>query len=355
MNKPLNIGKNGLLSNNVTLGMLLLKLRTFIALIILLIIFSFITPNFLSATNFVMMSKHVAQYALLAIGMTFVIVSGGIDLSVGSIVGLSGMIAGGLIYEGLVLPMFGVAIFFSVPVIIIITLILGVLIGAVNGFLVSRLNVPPFIATLGVMYMARGFAMIRSGGETFPNLIGKPELGNTGFPILGTGLFLGIPVAVWTLIILGIIAAYVFKKTPLGNHVYAIGGNSRAAELSGVRVNRVKILVYMFSGFCCAIVGLIVSSQLVASHPATGESWEMNAIAAAVLGGTSLSGGIGTIGGTIIGAFVIGILSDGMVMLGVSEFWQMVIKGFVIVLAVVVDQIQRDLQKKAVLQTRNAA
>jgi erythritol transport system permease protein len=355
MNKPLNIGKNGLLNNNVTLGMLLLKLRTFIALIILLIIFSFITPNFLSATNFVMMSKHVAQYALLAIGMTFVIVSGGIDLSVGSIVGLSGMIAGGLIYQGLVLPMFGVAIFFSVPVIIVITLILGVLIGAVNGFLVSRLNVPPFIATLGVMYMARGFAMIRSGGETFPNLIGKPELGNTGFPILGAGLFLGIPVAVWALIILGIIAAYVFKKTPLGNHVYAIGGNSRAAELSGVRVNRVKILVYMFSGFCCAIVGLIVSSQLVASHPATGESWEMNAIAAAVLGGTSLSGGIGTIGGTIIGAFVIGILSDGMVMLGVSEFWQMVIKGFVIVLAVVVDQIQRDLQKKAALQSRNAA
>jgi erythritol transport system permease protein len=355
MNKPQSILKNGLLNNNITLGMLLLKLRTFIALIILLIIFSSITPNFLSTTNFIMMSKHVAQYALLAIGMTFVVVSGGIDLSVGSIVGLSGMIAGGLIYEGLVLPMFGIAIFFSVPVIIMITLVLGVLIGAVNGFLVSRLNVPPFIATLGVMYMARGSAMLRSGGETFPNLIGKPELGNTGFPLLGAGVVCGIPIVLWALIIVGIIAAYIFKKTPLGNHVYAIGGNSRAAELSGVRVNRIKMLVYMFSGFCCAIVGLIVSSQLVASHPATGESWEMNAIAAAVLGGTSLSGGIGTIGGTIIGAFVIGILSDGMVMLGVSEFWQMVIKGFVIVLAVVVDQLQRDLQKKAALQSRNAA
>ncbi len=355
MTKLQELVKPKLSNNNVTLGMLLLKLRTFIALIILLIIFSIITPNFLSATNFVMMSKHVAQYALLAIGMTFVIVSGGIDLSVGSIVGLSGMIAGGLIYQGLVLPMFGVAVFFSVPVIILITLILGVLIGAVNGILVSRLHVPPFIATLGVMYMARGFALIRSGGETFPNLIGKPELGNTGFPIIGSGLFCGIPLAVWTLVVIGIIAVYIFKKTPIGNYIYAIGGNARAAELSGVRVKRITMLVYMVSGFCCAIVGLIVSSQLVAAHPATGESWEMNAIAAAVLGGTSLSGGIGTIGGTIIGAFVIGILSDGMVMLGVSEFWQMVIKGFVIVLAVVVDQIQRDLQKKAALQSRNAA
>lgn len=355
MSKPQTDATNSRFRSNLTFGMLLLKLRTFIALIVLLIVFSCIAPNFLSTTNFIMMSKHVAQYALLAIGMTFVIVSGGIDLSVGSIVGLAGMIAGGLIYEGLVLPMFGVAVFFSVPLIIGITLILGILLGAVNGLLVSRLHVPPFIATLGVMYMARGFALIRSGGETFPNLIGKPEYGNTGFPFLGAGQILGIPIVIWILILVGAAAAYIFKKTPLGAHIYAIGGNPRAAELSGIRVNRVKMFVYMFSGFCCAIVGLVVSSQLVAAHPATGETWEMNAIAAAVLGGTSLSGGVGTIGGTIIGAFVIGILSDGMVMLGVSEFWQMVIKGFVIVLAVIVDQLQRDLQRKAALQSRNAS
>lgn len=354
MNKPLFKTTSKLGENNLTIGMLLLKLRAFIALIVLLILFSIFAPNFLSKTNLIIMSKHVAQYALLAIGMTFVIVSGGIDLSVGSIVGLTGMIAGGLIYQGLVLPMFGVVVYFSVPVIIFITLILGVLIGGINGFLVSRLNVPPFIATLGVMYMARGFALISSDGATFPNLIGKPEYGNTGFPILGAGQVLGIPISIWIMIVIGIIAVYIFKKTPLGCHIYAVGGNARAAELSGIRVRRIKMFVYMFTGFCCAIVGLIVSSQLEAAHPATGETWEMNAIAAAVLGGTSLSGGIGTIGGTIIGAFVIGILSDGLVMLGVSEFWQMVIKGFVIVLAVIVDQIQRRLQKRAALQVKTA-
>lgn len=348
-------GKSAVSGKGMTLGMLLLKLRTFIALIILLIVFSLIVPNFLSVTNFLLMSKHVAQYALLAIGMTFVVVSGGIDLSVGSMVGLSAMIAGGLIYEGLVLPMFGVTIFFNVPIVIAITLIVGVLLGAVNGALVSRMKVPPFIATLGVMYVARGFALLRSGGATFPNLIGKEDYGNTGFPVLGAGEILGMPIAIWVLAAVGVVALFIFKRTPLGSHIYAVGGNQRAAELSGVRVNRVKMFVYMFCGLCSAIVGLIVASQLEAAHPMTGNTWELNAIAASVLGGTSLSGGVGTIGGTIIGAFVIGILNDGMVMLGVSEFWQMVIKGFVIVFAVVVDQIQRDLQRRAALQSRSVS
>lgn len=331
-----------------------MKLRTFIALIILIIVFSLITPNFLSAMNFILMSKHVAQYAIMAIGMTFVMVSGGIDLSVGSIVGLTGMIAGGLIYEGLRLPMFGISIYFNIPIIICVTLLVGVGIGAINGLLISRMKVPPFIATLGTLYIARGFANLRSGGETFPNLIGKEELGNTGFSFLGAETLWGLPVAIWIMVALALVALFVFKRTPLGCHIYALGGNERAAELSGVRVKRVKMTVYMVSGLCCAMVGLIVSSQLAASHPANGTSWEMNAIAAAVLGGTSLSGGIGTIGGTIVGAFVIGILNDGMVMLGVSEFWQMVIRGLVIVVAVIVDQAQRDLQRKVALQSRNA-
>ena len=145
-------------------------------------------------------------------------------------------------------------------------------------------------------------------------------------------------------------AAYVARFTPLGRHIFAVGGNERAAALSGIRVARVKMFVYMFSGFCAAIVGLVVSSELMASHPATGESFELNAIAAAVLGGTSMSGGRGTIGGTIVGAFVIGILSDGLVMMGVSSFWQMVIKGLVIIVAVVVDQAQRRLQQRVALR-----
>ena len=152
------------------------------------------------------------------------------------------------------------------------------------------------------------------------------------------------------MIIFGVVSAFIAYKTPLGRQVFAIGGNERAAELAGVRVKRVKMLVYMISGFCAAMVGLIISSQLVAAHPATGETFELNAIAAVVLGGTSLAGGRGSIGGTIIGAFVIGVLSDGLVLLGVSEFWQTVIKGVVIVLAVVVDQLQQRLQSRAVLQ-----
>jgi erythritol transport system permease protein len=143
---------------------------------------------------------------------------------------------------------------------------------------------------------------------------------------------------------------FVSKRTPFGRHVFAIGGNERAAELSGVKVNRTKVLVYMISGFCAATVGLIIASQLVAAHPATGTDFELNAIAAVVLGGTSLSGGRGGIGGTLIGAFVIGILSDGLVMLGVSSFWQMVIKGLVIVVAVIIDQVQARMQARIALQ-----
>lgn len=335
--------------SQMKLGMLLLKMRTFIALFLVVIYFSIMAPNFLSMANMVIMIKHVAIYAFLAIGMTFVIVTGGIDLSVGSVVGLAGMVAGGLLYKGLHLPMFGVTIYFHLPMVILLTLLVGVLCGAFSGFLVTRFNVAPFIATLGMLYIARGAAMLLSDGKTFPNLVGAEELGNTGFPFLGAGTIIGVPVSIWILVLLGLAAAYVAGKTPLGRHIYSVGGNERAAVLSGVRVNRVKMVVYMFSGFCSAIAGLIIASQLVASHPATGEMFELTAIAAAVLGGTSLAGGRGTIGGTIIGAFVIGVLGDGMVMMGVSSFWQMVIKGLVIVAAVVVDQFQRNLQAKAAL------
>lgn len=330
--------------------MLLLKLRTFIALFLVLAYFSVMAPNFLSMANMIILVKHVSIYAFLAIGMTFVIITGGIDLSVGSIVGLAGMVAGGLIYNGLHIPFLNVTVYFHLPMVILITLAVGVLCGAFSGFLVTRFKVAPFIATLGMLYIARGTALLLSDGKTFPNLVGSEELGNTGFPWLGSGTILGVPVSICILIVLGLAAAYIAGRTPLGRHIYSVGGNERAALLSGVRVDRVKLFVYMFSGFCSAIAGLIIASQLVASHPASGEMFELTAIAAAVLGGTSLAGGRGTIGGTIIGAFVIGVLGDGMVMMGVSAFWQMVIKGIVIVAAVVVDQFQRNLQSRAVLQ-----
>lgn len=326
----------------------LMKLRTFIALIAVLVFFSIAAPNFLSAANLILMAKHVALNAFLAMGMTFVIITGGIDLSVGSIVGLCGMVAGYLVLNGIDLHI-GYTIYFNVFEIALITLAVGILIGAVNGLLITRLNVAPFIATLGVLYVARGLALLSSDGRTFPNLVGKPELGTTGFGFLGAGRLVGLPVSIWILIVVALGAAYLARYTPLGRHIFAVGGNERAARISGVRVNMIKMFVYMFSGFCAAIVGLIISSELMASHPATGESFELNAIAAAVLGGTSMSGGRGTIGGTIVGAFVIGILSDGLVMMGVSSFWQMVIKGLVIIVAVVVDQAQRRLQQRVTL------
>ena len=334
--------------------LLLLRLRTFVALILVLGFFSLMAPNFLTAANAVIVTKHVALNAFLAIGMTFVIITGGIDLSVGSIVGLCAMVAGWLVLYGID-PGMGWSIQFNTFEISLITVLVGIFVGTINGLLITRLNVAPFIATLGTLYVARGAALLSSGGRTFPNLNGNPDYGSDTFSFIGTGTILGIPVLIWMLVVVGLLASYISRRTPLGRHIYAVGGNERGAALSGVKVHRVKMFVYMFSGFCAALVGLIIASQLQASHPATGETFELNAIAAAVLGGTSMSGGRGRIGGTIIGAFVIGILSDGLIMMGVSSFWQTVIKGVVIIAAVVIDQAQQKLQARVALQQEAAA
>lgn len=338
--------------NSNDIIMTLLKGRTLIILAILVILFSVITRNFFTLNTGLTIAKHVALYGIMGIGMTYVLITGGIDLSVGAVAGFAGMIAGGLINEGLTLPMFGVTLYFSAPLVFLITACVGVFVGWVNGIIITKLNVVPFIATLGTMNIARGLANLRSGGSTFPNIVGNKALGNTGFDALGKS-FAGIPGGVILLIIIAIIAGIILKYTSFGWHILAIGGNERAAKLSGIKVSRDKTLVYMFSGLCSAIVGMIAAAQLVAAHPATGEGWEMNAISAAVLGGTSMAGGIGTAGGTIIGAFIIGVINDGMTMYGVSEFWQKVIKGLVVILAVVIDQFQRNLQAKMALQARN--
>jgi erythritol transport system permease protein len=334
--------------------LLLLRLRTFVALILVLVFFSIAAPNFLSVANAVIVSKHVALNAFLAIGMTFVIITGGIDLSVGSIVGLCAMVAGWLVLNGVDIGV-GWTVWFNTIEISLIVIAVGIAVGLVNGLLITRLNVAPFIATLGTLYVARGAALLSSDGRTFPNLSGSAEYGTDSFPIIGAGMVFGLPVMIWLLIAVGFLAHYISRRTPLGRHIYAVGGNERGAALSGVKVNRIKLFVYMFSGFCAALVGLIIASQLQASHPATGETFELNAIAAAVLGGTSMSGGRGRIGGTIVGAFVIGIMSDGLVMMSVSSFWQTVIKGLVIIAAVVIDQAQSRLQARVALQQEAAA
>lgn len=337
-------------SQQSSLAMALLKGRTFIVLVLLLVFFSFAADNFLSLDTALLVGKHVALYGILAIGMTYVIITGGIDLSVGAIVGISGMIAGSLIQRGLTIG--DKTLYFSIPLIVILTILLGALIGIVNGVIITRFTVAPFIATLGMMYVARGFANLISNGATFSDLKGYEGLGNQGWLFFGSRVA-GIPVGLLILVLFAVIFAVLLKRTAFGWHVFSIGGNEKAAKLSGVKVSKIKILVYVISGVCSAMVGIIASSQLAASHPATGETWEMNAIAAAVLGGTSMAGGIGTIGGTVVGAFVIGVINDGMVMCGVSEFWQMVIKGVVIVAAVIIDQFQRKLQARLALQARN--
>jgi erythritol transport system permease protein len=331
--------------------MFVLRLRAYIALIVLVVLFAVLSPAFLTTSNLIILTKQVAINAILGVGMTFVILGGGIDLSVGSIVGLCGMVAGWLIADGLLLPMFGVAVFLKVWIVMLLTALVGVGVGAINGLVVTRFGVTPFIATLGTLYVARGAALLLSGGATFPNLVGHPSLKNTGFPALGAGTFLGLPYPIWVMVAMAAASAFVARMTPFGRQVYAIGGNEKAAALAGVRVPRVKLVTYLISGFCAAIVGLIITSQLVAAHPATGSTFELNAIAVVVLGGTSLSGGRGTIGGTIIGAFVIGVLFNGMVLLGVSEFWQTVIKGAVIVVAVIVDLLQQRMQLAALARS----
>jgi erythritol transport system permease protein len=336
--------------SRLTVGVFLFRLRAFIALLILMGIFTLLTRSFFTTENLIILVGQTAINAIMAVGMTFVILTGGIDLSVGSTVGLAAMVSGLLIDRGLELPVFGIVAYFNVPAIIVLVLCLGILVGAFNGLLVTRFNVAPFIATLGTLYVARGLAQLSNGGATFPNLVGNPGLGNTGFPILGAGTIFGIPIVIWIMILFTTLGWFVAGKTPFGRQVYAVGGNERAAELSGIYVQRIKMAVYMICGMCAAMTGLVTASQLVAAHPATGESYELNAIAAVVLGGTSLAGGRGTIWGTLIGALVIGVLTNGLVLLGVQEFWKKVITGLVIILAVVLDQLQARLQQRLALK-----
>jgi erythritol transport system permease protein len=330
----------------------LFRLRALIVLFLLTVSFAAMSPSFLTGANLTILVKHVAINAILAVGMTFVILSGGIDLSVGSVCGLAGIIAGGLIHHGLVLRGLGVVVYFHTWLVIAVAILAGALAGAFNGALIAYLRVAPFIATLGSLYAARGAALLISNGATFPDLEGKPDLGNTGFLWLGAGSVLGLPVPIWLMVAIAGIGLFVAKRTPFGRRMYSVGGNERAAELSGVRVPRIKLVVYIVSATCAAVVGLIIAGQLASAHPATGESFELNAIAAVVLGGTSLMGGRGGVGGTLIGAFVIGVLADGLILLGVSEFWQIVIKGLVIIAAVILDQMQHRYMRRTAARMR---
>ncbi|MGH7101346.1 MAG: ABC transporter permease [Acetobacteraceae bacterium] len=323
-----------------TLWTFLLRFRAFIALVAIMVLFSLLSPAFLTWSNLITVLVQSSINGLLAIGSTLVIVSGGIDLSVGSIAGLSGMVVGALIDVGIPLSWFGVVVYPHAWVAVAAGLGAGALIGAVNGFVITRLMVAPFIATLGMLYVARGIALLSNNGSTFPFLDGTAALHNQGLPWLGSGLLLGIPVPIWLLGLASLIVTGLAERTRFGRHVYAVGGNERAAALSGVRVLAVRARVYVISGVLAALAGIVIAAQLDSADAAAGTGYELNAIAAAVLGGTSLMGGKGTIGGSVIGALVIAVLVDGLILRGVSAFWQMIITGIVIILAVAIDQMQ---------------
>ena len=324
---------------NTNIVRLILEGRAFFALIVIISVFSFLSPYYYTLSNFLIMASHVAIFGILAIGMLLVILNGGIDLSVGSTLGLAGCIAGFLM-QGVTLSQFGVILYPPVWAVVVITCALGAVVGAVNGVLIAYLKVPAFVASLGVLYVARGIALLMTNGLTYNNLGGRPELGNTGFDWLGFNRLAGIPIGVIVLAVLAIVCGIVLSKTAFGRWLYASGGNERAADLSGVPVKRVKITVYVLSGICAAIAGLVLSSQLTSAGPTAGTTYELTAIAAVVIGGAALTGGRGTVRGTMLGAFVIGFLSDGLVIIGVSAYWQTVFTGAVIVLAVLMNSIQ---------------
>ena len=299
------------------------EVTTVIALIILMAVITIINSNFLTANNLLNLLLQVTSNALIAFGMTFVILTGGIDLSVGSILALSSALTAGLLGSGM-----------PVTLAILISLILGCILGMMNGLLISYGKLAPFIVTLATMTIFRGATLVYTNGNPITKGLSDTFL----FQFLGQGYIVGIPFPVIIMFIVFIVLYVLLHKTAFGKSVYAIGGNEKAAYISGVKLNKVKIIIYSISGMMASISGLIITSRLSSAQPTAGASYEMDAIAAVVLGGTSLSGGKGRILGTLIGALIIGVLNNGLNIIGVSAFWQQVVKGVVILIAVLIDR-----------------
>ena len=287
----------------------------FLALVIECLILTFATDGFLTSNNLANVLRQNAFTAVLAAGMTFVIVSGGIDLSVGSIVGLAGVLCADTMARG-----HGIAAGVSVG------LLAGVAIGIVNGLVVTRLHVPAFIVTLATMLIARGAAFKYTDARTITGLPASFGLLSSG--AAASAIMAAVFVVSWV----------VLMRTPFGRHVYAVGGNADASLLAGIRVNRVRLLVFMISGACAGIAGVLVASRLNAGYPRAGEFYELDAIAAVVVGGTSLFGGRGSIWGALAGAFFVGVLNNGLNLFRVSPYDQLMVKGAVLLAAACLDR-----------------
>lgn len=287
-----------------------------IGLLFLCVILSFATETFFDSDNFITVLRQICINSLLAFGMTYVLIIGGIDLTVGSVVAMSGVLSVMMIESGVPLPVALVGAILS-----------GTVVGLLNGSIVAFTGMPAFIVTLSVQQIVRGFAYIITNGRSI-------STANETFKKIGNGYLLGIPVPIYIVAVVVIIASVILYLTKFGRQMYAIGGNETAAVFTGIKINRVKIIVYAISGTMAAIAGIILASRMYSGQPTAGQNYESDAIAAAVLGGTSFIGGVGTIGGTIIGALVIGVLSNGLNLMQVTFYWQLVVKGIVILLAV---------------------
>ncbi|MCX7859263.1 MAG: ABC transporter permease [Chloroflexus sp.] len=292
------------------------QISTYLILLAILVAFAIVSPQFLTINNILTLALQTSLIALVAIGMTFTIITGGIDLSVGSTAALAGAIAA------------GIAVQFGTYPGLLAGIATGLGIGAINGALIVGGRLPPFVATLASMAVARGLTLVYTQGRPIAGL-------DRSFTFWGSAAWLEIPIPVWILLITTIITHLILRQTRFGLHLYAIGGGEETARLAGVNVARVKFSAYIISGLCAALSGIILTARLWSAQPNAGIGLELDAIAAAVLGGSSLAGGVGGIPGTIAGSFIIGILANGLNLLGVPSYHQQVIKGAIFIVAVV--------------------
>ncbi len=313
---------------------LLRKSQSLIALFLLCLLISLLSDKFLSTANLWNVLRQISVNVCIAVGMTLVVLMAGIDLSVGAILAFSGAICAGLIKYGFAIESLDTYVGFTALGGIIGAMLVGLLLGLFNGWVITKFVVPPFVATLAMLTIARGMTMLYTKGMPISNL-------GEGLEFVGSGWLLGIPVPVWISSVVVVVFVFISKKTAFGRYIYAIGGNEKAALLSGININRIKLAVYGLAGMLAGIGGVLVTARLNSAQPNAGMSYELDAIAAVVIGGTSLSGGVGSIAGTVIGATIIGVLNNGLVLLNVSPFWQQVVKGLVILLAVIIDKMNR--------------
>ena len=303
--------------------------RSVLILLVICVFATILSPSFLSVTNLFNVFKQITVAGIVGCGMTFVILTGGIDLSVGSILGLSGVLASG------VLASTG-----NTAVAIAVSLTVGIACGAVNGFFVSVCGIPPFISTLGMMTLLRGVILVYTKGSPIP-------IKSDAYKFFGKGSIAGIPVPVIILIIVFLLAHYILTQTSYGRSVYAVGGNREAARLSGIRVKTSEFLVYTLNGLMCGMAGLILTARLGSAQSTSGTGIEMDAIAAVILGGTSLSGGVGFVLPTVVGAMIMGIIDNILTLMNVNPHATNIVKGAVILIAVLVDKKVKDLSAKA--------